>query len=230
MSVVALWERHHCWGLPAQWRSCNHLHALCVHRARTMAIPDGFTVPRAQQLSRWCTAPDHSATTPDHENQLSCPLLPLCAFIHSSRALVHGLDAYNQSTTDLCRPSSQAEFSSVCEQESRDRQCSADSRNLHAGSRRAVPNSRPRIGPKSVPPNGSTNSWWNHMGGQFLGSIGGFPLCRPWTLPVARPSMLSRLGLVSSHADVNMSLHAIALRCFQHVLQAGNKAHEPGGR
>ena len=58
---------------------------------------------------------------------------------------------------------------SRCTPSSRCRQCSADGSKLHAGSERAVPKTRPRIGPKSVPPEGSTDSVWNHSGGQIWG-------------------------------------------------------------
>ena len=38
----------------------------------------------------------------------------------------------------------------------------------------AVLKKGPRLGPKSVPPDGSRNSWWNRIAGQIRGSIGGF--------------------------------------------------------
>ena len=110
-----------------------------------------------------------------------------------------------------CAHGLRAKFYTICVPESRGCPCSADRQMPYAGSGKAVPTPRPRIRPKSVQPNGSTNSWWNHMGGHFLGSISVFPPCGPRPRPVARPSMLSSLRPVSSHPDVNLSLDAIAL-------------------
>ena len=62
---------------------------------------------------------------------------------------------------------------SQCVPESRGRPCATGSGKLHASVKCAVPKSGPRNGPKRGPPGGSTNSWWNRMGVQFLGSIGG---------------------------------------------------------
>ena len=62
---------------------------------------------------------------------------------------------------------------SQCVPESRGRPCATGSGKLHASVKCAVPKSGPRNGPISGPPGGSTNSWWNRMGVQILGSIGG---------------------------------------------------------
>ena len=66
---------------------------------------------------------------------------------------------------------------SQCVPESRGRPCATGSGKLHASVKCAVPKSGPRNGPKRGPPGGSTNSWWNRMGVQFLGSIGGPFFC-----------------------------------------------------
>ena len=98
---------------------------------------------------------------------------------------------------------------SRCTPSSRCRQCSADGSKLHAGSERAAPKTRPRNGPKSVPPEGSTDSLWNHSGGQIWGAIGGlflsFRRCQMHSI-VAMPSMLGSIGPVRKHPAANRPL------------------------
>ena len=100
-----------------------------------------------------------------------------------------------------CAHGPHVECISRCTPSSRRRQCSADGSKLHAGSKRAVLKTRPRIGPKSDPLDGSTNSWWNHYGGQIWGSIGGlfFPSQGVRCTPSSRRRQCSvALGLCAS--------------------------------
>ena len=89
---------------------------------------------------------------------------------------------------------------------SRRRQCSAGGSRLLAGSERAGPKTRPRIGPKSDPPDGSTDSGWNHFRVQIWGSIGGLFFPCSWSQMhsiVATPSMLGTIGHVCKHLTVD---------------------------
>ena len=105
-----------------------------------------------------------------------------------------------------CAHGPHVECISRCTPSSRRCQCSADGSKLHAGSERAVPKTRPRIGPKSDPPDGSTDSGWNHFGVQIWGSIGGLLFPCSWSQMhsiVATPSMLGSIGPVCKHPTVN---------------------------
>ena len=113
-----------------------------------------------------------------------------------------------------CAHRPRAESLPVCAEETRDCPCASANRQLHAGGRWAVAKRRPRLGPKSVPPNGSSNSWWNRNAGHFGGSIGGFFffIDAPWNCPTARRSVCSSLRNVSKSTDAHRALDAAALR------------------
>ena len=121
-----------------------------------------------------------------------------------------------------CAHGPHVECISRCTPSSRRRQCSADGSKLHAGSERAVPKTRPRIGPKSDPLDGSTDSVWNHCGGQIWGSIGGLFLSfagGQLHSIVATPSMLGSIGPVRKHPAANRPHRAMALQCCGHMWQ-----------
>ena len=66
-----------------------------------------------------------------------------------------------------------ARYVSKCAPSTPSSQCSAGHAKLCESTARAVPKTGPENGPKTVPQDGSTDSGWNHSGGQIWGSIGG---------------------------------------------------------
>ena len=143
----------------SHWQMYPHASTdVDVYAAPYMAAPCRILQPRYSDMKMrilgMCDAPS------THVRETSCMALTLKTERHQIR----------------CAHGPRVEYMSRCAPSSRRRQCSADGSRLYAGSGRAVPKSRPRIGPKSVPPSGSTDSVWNRSGGQFLGPIGVFIL------------------------------------------------------
>ena len=94
--------------------------------------------------------------------------------------LAQAVDAQNRPRSAPLCPWTTCRMRPRCTPWSRRRQCSADSSKWHAGTERAAPKTRPEIGPKSDPRNGSTDSGWNRSGGQIWGSIGGLFFPSQW--------------------------------------------------